>query len=113
MNAWLAPCITNYSPCHAYSNYSSLYPLLWLFSLCKEKVPVILVAGQSNADGRVPIADLPEELKTYKYCQWSYGSGNYETADGSFSLFSPRVAKTKIEASWGFDAVVYRLVLEL
>lgn len=79
----------------------------------KKTVPVILVAGQSNADGRVPIADLPEELKTYKYCQWSYGSGNYETADGSFSLFSPRVAKPKMEASWGFDAVVYKKLEKL
>lgn len=79
----------------------------------KKKVPVILVAGQSNADGRVPIADLPEELKIYKYCQWSYGSGNYETADGSFSLFSPRVAKPKMEASWGFDAVVYKKLEKL
>ncbi|UKK58895.1 sialate O-acetylesterase [Prevotella communis] len=79
----------------------------------KKKVPVILVAGQSNADGRVPIADLPEELKTYKYCQWSYGSGDFETATGRFSLFSPRVAKPKIEASWGFDAVVYKRLEEL
>ena len=79
----------------------------------KKKVPVILIAGQSNADGRVPLADLPEELKAYQYCQWSYGSGDYETADGSFSLFSPRVAKPKMEASWGFDAVVYKKLEKL
>ena len=71
-------------------------------------VPVILTAGQSNADGRVPLADLPEELKEYKYCQWSYGSGDFETATGEFSAFSPRVAKPGIEKSWGFDAVVYK-----
>lgn len=71
-------------------------------------VPVLLTAGQSNADGRVPLADLPEELKTYQYCQWSYGSGDFETATGEFSPFSPRVAKPKIENSWGFDAVVYK-----
>ena len=72
------------------------------------KVPVILTAGQSNADGRVPLAELPEELKTYKYCQWSYGSGDFETASGEFSPYSPRVAKPGIEQSWGFDAVVYK-----
>ena len=77
------------------------------------KVPVILTAGQSNADGRVPLAELPEELKTYKYCQWSYGSGDFETASGEFSPYSPRVAKPGIEQSWGFDAVVYKQLEQL
>ena len=76
-------------------------------------VPVILTAGQSNADGRVPLADLPEELKEYKYCQWSYGSGDFETATGVFSPYSPRVAKPGIEQSWGFDAVVYKRLEQL
>lgn len=74
---------------------------------------VILTAGQSNADGRVPLTDLPEELKEYSYCQWSYGSGDFETATGKFSPFSPRVAKPKIENSWGFDAVVYKKLEQL
>lgn len=69
-------------------------------------VPVILTAGQSNADGRVPLKDLPGYIH-YNYCQWSYGSGDFETATGQFSLFVPRVAKPKIEQSWGFDAIVY------
>jgi lysophospholipase L1-like esterase len=70
-------------------------------------VPVILTAGQSNADGRVPLSELPDEMRDFQYCQWSYGSGDFETATGKFSPFSPRVAKPKIEESWGFDAVVY------
>lgn len=73
----------------------------------RPRVPVILTAGQSNADGRVPLSELPVEMRSYQYCQWSYGSGDFETATGQFSLFSPRVAKPKIEESWGFDAVVY------
>ena len=72
-------------------------------------VPVILTAGQSNADGRVPLADKPDYL-TYRHCLWSYGSGDFEQASGIFSPYSPRVAKPKIEASWGFDAVVYHLL---
>ena len=76
-------------------------------------MPVILTTGQSNADGRVPLADLPEELKAYKYCLWSYGSGDFETASGEFSPYSPRVAKPKIEKSWGFDAVVYKRLEQL
>ena len=76
-------------------------------------VPVILTAGQSNADGRVPLAELPTEFQTYKYCLWSYGSGDFETATGQFVPFSPRVAKPGIERSWGFDAVVYKRLEQL
>ena len=83
-----------------------------LFSFAQRSA-VILTAGQSNADGRVPLADLPEELKEYKYCQWSYGSGDFETATGVFSPYSPRVAKPGIEQSWGFDAVVYKRLEQL
>ena len=76
-------------------------------SWTRPRVPVILTAGQSNADGRVPLSELPDEMRDFQYCQWSYGSGDFETATGQFSPFSPRVAKPKIEESWGFDAVVY------
>ena len=79
----------------------------------QKSVPVILCAGQSNADGRVPLADLPDEFKAYRYCLWSYGSGDFETATGEFSPYSPRVAKPKIEQSWGFDAVVYKHLEQL
>ena len=82
--------------------------LLGVTAINARKTPVILTAGQSNADGRVPLSDLPEELQTYRYCLWSYGSGDFETATGEFSPYSPRVAKPKIEQSWGFDAVVYQ-----
>jgi hypothetical protein len=78
-----------------------------------EIVPVILTAGQSNADGRVPLSNLPDELKTFNYCQWSYGSGDFETATGRFSPFTPRVAKPGVEQSWGFDAVVYKRLEQL
>jgi len=90
-----------------------LFSLLGATAASARKTPVILTAGQSNADGRVPLSDLPEELKDYKYCLWSYGSGDFETATGEFSPFSPRVAKPKIEKSWGFDAVVYKQLEQL
>lgn len=82
-------------------------------SLNQGPVPVILTAGQSNADGRVPLDDLPVEMKDYQYCLWSYGSGDYETAMGTFSPYVPRVAKPKIGQSWGFDAVVYKKLEQL
>ena len=83
-----------------------------LFSFAQRSA-VILTAGQSNADGRVPLAELPEEFNSYQYCLWSYGSGDFETATGVFSPYSPRVAKPGIEQSWGFDAVVYKRLEQL
>lgn len=71
--------------------------------------PVILTAGQSNADGRVPLEDLPEYI-SFKYCQWSYGSGDYLRATGDFQPFSPFVGRTDLGHRWGFDAVVYYLL---
>ena len=73
---------------------------------------VIITAGQSNADGRVPVDELPDYIKSSKYnnCMWSYGSGDFLRADGSFSTFWPRVGRTALGDRWGFDAVVYYLL---
>ena len=71
-------------------------------------MPVILVAGQSNADGRVNISELPTDIH-YNYCQWSYGSGDFLKADGHFKPFFPTVARTALGDCWGFDAIVYYL----
>ena len=90
----------------------SLLLLSVAVSPAKKHVPVILTAGQSNADGRVPMADFPTDI-TYRYCQWSYGSGDFETATGQFAPYAPRVAKPKIEQSWGFDAILYHLLEQL
>lgn len=70
------------------------------------EVPVIITAGQSNADGRVPIAELPSYIH-YDYCRWSYGSGDFLKATGKFTEFWPTVGRTDIGPRWGFDAVVY------
>ena len=72
-------------------------------------VPVILTAGQSNADGRVPVAELPDDVH-YDYCKWSYGSGDYLTATDDFKPFSPTVARKDLGNRWGFDAIVYYLL---
>ena len=88
---------------------------LFLFGvglIAMAEVPVVLTAGQSNADGRVPMKEFPVGI-SYKYCMWSYGSGDFETASGEFVPFVPRVAKPKIEESWGFDAIVYHKLEEL
>jgi hypothetical protein len=58
------------------------------------------------------MADFPKDIE-YRFCLWSYGSGDFETATGQFTPYCPRVAKPKIERSWGFDAVVYHKLEQL
>ena len=87
------------------------------------KTPVLLVAGQSNTDGRVKNADLPAYLKAYgesngghyPYTWWCYGSdGAIQTRDsikGSlFAPYWPFVAKRDNPARHGYDAYVYYLL---
>ena len=71
--------------------------------------PVILTAGQSNADGRVPIDELPLYAR-YHHCLWSYGSGDFVKADGTFTTFAPTVGRSDIGRRWGFDAITYYLL---
>ncbi len=83
------------------------------FPVCAQKpVPVYIVAGQSNADGRVPLSQLPENVKAngYRHCLWSYGSGDMLLASGRFSPYKPHVAKASDEDRWGFDAILYQLL---
>lgn len=74
-----------------------------------QPVPVFITAGQSNADGRVPVEELPDYIKQngYTHCQWSYGSGDFQLATGQFALFRPTVARKDLGDRWGFDAIVY------
>ena len=78
----------------------------------KQPATVILTAGQSNADGRVPVDELPEYINRggYHYCRWSYGSGDYRRAVGNFEPFWPVVGRKDLGARWAFDAVVYHLL---
>lgn len=75
----------------------------------KSPAVVLLTAGQSNADGRVPVAELPSYIQQngYPYCQWSYGSGDFLQATGSFEPFSPKIGRSPDKACYGFDAIVY------
>ena len=77
----------------------------------KKPVMVIIVAGQSNSDGRVGNQELPEYIqqKGYKHCLWSYGSGTL-SGKGRFERFWPRIAKQDNTERWGYDAIVYYLI---
>lgn len=77
----------------------------------RKPVNVIIVAGQSNTDGRVSNNELPDYIKRhgYKHCWWSYGSDTI-SGGGHFERFWPRVARPDNTERWGFDAVVYYLL---
>ena len=77
----------------------------------RKPVNVIIVAGQSNTDGRVSNNELPDYIKrrAYKHCWWSYGSDTI-SGGGHFERFWPRVARPDNTERWGFDAVVYHLL---
>lgn len=77
----------------------------------RKPVSVIITAGQSNTDGRVSNADLPEYIRKngYKHCLWSYGSDTI-SGGGRFEPFWPRVAKPDNTERWGYDAIVYYLI---
>ena len=77
----------------------------------RKPVPVIIIAGQSNTDGRVNNEELPEYIKQhgYRHCWWSYGSDTI-SGGGRFERFWPRVAKPDNINRWGYDAVVYYLI---
>lgn len=74
----------------------------------KSPVPVYIVAGQSNTDGRVLNEYLPDYIKENKYqhCYWSYGSGGH-SGEGRFELFWPRIVNQNKPGRWTYDAVVY------
>ena len=71
-------------------------------------VPVILTAGQSNTDGRIPNADLPAYITSdsYAHCQWSYCNGTKDVTEGTFEKFWPRMSSSDSER-WAYDAVTY------
>jgi hypothetical protein len=66
------------------------------------KIPCILVAGQSNGDGRAPLADLPQEMRSaspYTKCLMDvYGWGNNFRQVDVNHYFSDL---------WGYDLPVY------
>lgn len=76
-------------------------------------VPVIITAGQSNTDGRVPSAEMPSYLSAYAETgipnvHWSYG--NYKGwPTGGVGVFAPfyPLSESGDVHRWAYDAVVY------
>lgn len=73
-----------------------------------EPATVLITAGQSNTDGRVPNTQLPEYIlqNKYTYCQWCYGSAGKIQTNG-FETFWPRIVHPERPDRWAYDAVTY------
>ena len=74
---------------------------------------VIITAGQSNTDGRVPNDRLPDYIKAmstdtafttgaYKYCKIAQNR-----TDGKFRPFWPKRKRRAKPHTWGYDAITY------
>lgn len=69
------------------------------------KTPCIIVAGQSNTDGRVSYDDLPEYVKSalpFNKCQ-SFRNG--DDTDSGFQPFTPK--NLAGENKWAYDTIVF------
>lgn len=77
-------------------------------AMARKVIPVFIAAGQSNTDGRVLNAVLPDYIKQNKYhhTYWCYNNGVY-SSQGKFSLFWPRIYNEKNPDKWAYDAVTY------
>lgn len=80
-------------------------------------VPVYIVAGQSNADGRAPIKDMPLEVRRYveiggtPEIMMSYCNGSAENDLGVFKPYIP-MAEGIYSDNCGFDAVLYSMMAD-
>lgn len=79
----------------------------------KQPAHVIITAGQSNTDGRVPNDRLPDYIKAmstdtafttgaYKYCKIAQNR-----TDGKFRPFWPKSKRRAKPHTWGYDAITY------
>ena len=77
---------------------------------------VFLMAGQSNADGRVAASGMPADIREFaqggsRYCFWSYCNGKdwaWDKYGGKLTLY--KADSDNQTARCGFDAVVYHLI---
>ena len=76
-------------------------------------VPVILVAGQSNTDGRIDASELPASFTGLAHCLWSYAnakaspSGTFSNKVYEIGDFTAYTPTSDTGTQWAYDAVVY------
>jgi len=88
-----------------------IYAILFVPNLdVSTGVPVILVAGQSNTDGRIKTTETVFPF-TLNHTLMSYCNGVDYTSEGSFSAYGT-TPKSDSGESWGYDAIIYNKVEE-
>ncbi|MCM1110651.1 MAG: sialate O-acetylesterase [Clostridium sp.] len=72
------------------------------------EVPVFVVAGQSNSDGRIPTIDLPY-YADFSLCNYSYADGQ-TFRNGQFETYTPYTHVSGDSERFGYDAFVYHYI---
>lgn len=81
------------------------------------KVPVYIMAGQSNADGRALVSEMPEYIREYvsdggsDLIMMSYCNGITRNELGAFKKYVPMYEGNTSEMC-GFDAIVYNHIAD-
>lgn len=90
--------------------FAALLCTLSAFGKGKDRTPatVIITAGQSNTNGRVPNDQLPRYIQEnkYKHGLWCHGSAQ-DKITGNFEPFWPRTTHSSGPDRWAYDAVTY------
>lgn len=79
------------------------------------KIPVYIMAGQSNADGRALVSEMPTAIQDYvknngsNLILMSYCNGTTRKALGEFEKYEPMYENNSSKYC-GFDAIVYNLI---
>ena len=73
-------------------------------------VPVILVAGQSNTDGRIAVSETAFPY-TLNHTLMSYCNGVDYTQEGNFTAYGT-TPKSDSGERWGYDAIIYHKIQE-
>lgn len=83
--------------------------------LANAKIPVYIMAGQSNADGRALVSEMPTAIQDYvknngsELIMMSYCNGTTRKALGEFERYVPMYESNNSKYC-GFDAIVYNLI---
>ena len=86
----------------------SIFLVLPLAAVTNKPAKVIIVAGQSNTDGRVPGNEFDMHIGDIPNCYWRWGSGEAECTKGKFELFNPVDKAQRRFSRWAYDAYVYQ-----
>ncbi len=99
------------------SLFTLLTVMIFSAQFITAKVPVYIVAGQSNADGRALMEEMPPEIHRYiesngaENIKMSYCYGSVRNTLGLFRSYVP-MSEGENSDKCGFDAVLYSMIAD-